>query len=68
MVEGIGRIDGLIEPSKVVDIISIVCGTSGGGRGKQPIKEDVFRRPVPILTYELRMPPIRGTVLLGNMA
>ena len=68
MSEGAGVIHGLIEPSKVVDIIATICGTLGGGRGKKPIREDAFRRPVPILTYESGTPSIRGTMLLGNVA
>ena len=67
MSEGAGRIHGLIDPSEMVYIIAIICGTSGGGRGKQPIREYAFRRSVPILTHESRMPPTRGIVLLGNM-
>ena len=51
----------------MVDIIAIICGTSDGRREKQPIKEYDFRRQVPILRYELGMPPTRRTMLLGNV-
>ena len=50
MSKGARMIHGLIEPSKVVDIIATVFGIDGGGRGKQPSREDAFRRPVLILT------------------
>ena len=68
MSEGVRRIYGSIEPSKVVDIIATMFGICGGGRGKKPSREDAFRRLVLILTQESGKPPIRGTVLLGNMA
>jgi len=41
------------------------CGTCGGRRGKQPIRDEAFNKLVPILT-KLLVTPTRGTEPFGN--
>ena len=64
--EGAVRIQGSVSSLGIDESMLTDCGTCGGRRGKQPIREEAFNRPIPILTKLLVTPPTRGMEPFGN--